>query len=70
MLSQSLLLSPNYKSTKTCGARILHLINRDPKVKTESGIRDNEDWVRILIVVIIIHIGTETTSDIFQTFLH
>lgn len=45
MLSQSLLLSPNYKSTKTCGARILHLINRDPQVKTESGIRDKQDWV-------------------------
>ncbi|XP_026317561.1 multidrug resistance protein homolog 49-like isoform X2 [Hyposmocoma kahamanoa] len=44
MLSQSLLLSPNYRSTKTCGARILHLINRDPKVKTEPGVRDKEDW--------------------------
>lgn len=45
ILSQSVLMAPNFNSTKSCGARILHLINRDPKVKTEFGVQDKQDWV-------------------------
>ncbi|XP_047544251.1 multidrug resistance protein homolog 49-like [Vanessa atalanta] len=45
MLGQSLVYAPSFNSAKACGARILSIINREPKVKTETGIRDRKDWV-------------------------
>ncbi|CAH0703399.1 unnamed protein product [Spodoptera exigua] len=44
MLGQSLVYVPSFNSAKTCGARILALIKRTPRVKTEDGIRDKKDW--------------------------
>ncbi|KAI5641365.1 ABC transporter transmembrane region domain-containing protein [Phthorimaea operculella] len=44
MLGQSLVYAPSFNSAKDCGARVLALINRVPKVKTEDGIKDNRDW--------------------------
>ncbi|XP_041987757.1 multidrug resistance protein homolog 49-like [Aricia agestis] len=45
MLGQSLVYAPSFNSAKVCGSRILAIINRDPKVKTESGVRDRKEWV-------------------------
>lgn len=47
MLGQSLVYAPNFKSAVDCGARILSLIHREPKVKTEPGVKDKKDWVRV-----------------------
>ncbi|XP_049693223.2 multidrug resistance protein homolog 49 [Helicoverpa armigera] len=44
MLGQSLVYVPSFNSAKTCGARILSVIRRTPRVKTEDGIRDKKDW--------------------------
>ncbi|KAL4704734.1 hypothetical protein ACJJTC_006512, partial [Scirpophaga incertulas] len=44
MLGQSLVYAPSFNSAKACGARILALINREPKVKTEANVRDKRDW--------------------------
>lgn len=45
MLGQSLVYVPSFNSAKSCGARILSVIQRTPKVKTEDGLRDKKDWV-------------------------
>nr|ADV76539.1 ATP-binding cassette sub-family B member 3 [Trichoplusia ni] len=45
MLGQSLVYVPSFNSAKTCGARILSIIRRTPRVRTEDGIRDKKDWV-------------------------
>ncbi|CAH2103160.1 unnamed protein product [Euphydryas editha] len=45
MLGQSLVYAPSFNSAKACGARILSIINREPKVKTEPGLKDRKDWV-------------------------
>ncbi|XP_037299939.1 multidrug resistance protein homolog 49-like isoform X2 [Manduca sexta] len=45
MLGQSLVYAPSFNSAKACGARILALIQRQPKIRTEDGIRDKKDWV-------------------------
>lgn len=47
MLGQSLVYAPSFNSAKACGARILSIINRQPKVRTEDGLKDRRDWVRI-----------------------
>ncbi|KAJ8737704.1 hypothetical protein PYW08_000299 [Mythimna loreyi] len=44
MLGQSLVYVPSFNSAKTCGARILSIIQRTPKVRTEDGVRDKKDW--------------------------
>ncbi|XP_026315183.1 multidrug resistance protein homolog 49-like isoform X2 [Hyposmocoma kahamanoa] len=44
MLGQSLVYAPNFKSALDCGARILSLIHREPKIKTEPGVTDKKDW--------------------------
>ncbi|KAJ2954418.1 hypothetical protein O0L34_g2685 [Tuta absoluta] len=44
MLGQSLVYAPSFNSAKDCGARVLALINREPKVRTEDGIKDKKDW--------------------------
>ncbi|XP_049884996.1 multidrug resistance protein homolog 49-like [Pectinophora gossypiella] len=44
MLGQSLVYAPSFNSAKDCGARILALINREPKIKTERGVKDKKDW--------------------------
>lgn len=46
MLGQSLVYAPSFNSAKACGARILSIINRTPKVRTEDGVKDKRDWVR------------------------
>lgn len=46
MLGQSLVYAPSFKSAVDCGARIISLIHREPKVKTESGVKDKKDWVK------------------------
>ncbi|XP_059046316.1 multidrug resistance protein homolog 49-like [Achroia grisella] len=45
MLGQSLVYAPSFNSAKACGARILSVINRQPKVRTENGVRDKKDWI-------------------------
>ncbi|XP_061382310.1 multidrug resistance protein homolog 49-like [Danaus plexippus] len=45
MLGQSLVYAPSFNSAKACGARILSIINREPRVKTEPGVKDRKDWV-------------------------
>lgn len=65
MLGQSLLFSPNFSSAKTCAARILNLINRDPIIKTEPGIRNKEDWVYLFIIV---NISPMLFTSIITTF--
>lgn len=49
MLGQSLVYAPSFNSAKACGARILSIINREPKVKTENGLKDRKDWVKLFI---------------------
>lgn len=49
MLGQSLVYAPSFNSAKACGARILSIINREPRVKTEPGVKDRKDWVNIII---------------------
>ncbi|KAI5641363.1 ABC transporter transmembrane region domain-containing protein [Phthorimaea operculella] len=44
MLGQSLVYAPSFNSAKECGARVLALINRVPKIKTEYGVKDKKDW--------------------------
>ncbi|KAL0852199.1 hypothetical protein ABMA28_000423 [Loxostege sticticalis] len=44
MLGQSLVYAPSFNSAKACGARILSIINRTPKVRTEDGVKDKRDW--------------------------
>ncbi|XP_053623630.1 multidrug resistance protein homolog 49-like [Plodia interpunctella] len=44
MLGQSLVYAPSFNSARFCGARILALINRTPKVRTEDGVRDKKEW--------------------------
>lgn len=48
MLGQSLVYAPSFNSARACGARILSIITRQPKVRTEDGVRDKKDWVRNL----------------------
>ncbi|KAJ0183787.1 hypothetical protein K1T71_000210 [Dendrolimus kikuchii] len=45
MLGQSLVYAPSFNSAKACGARVIAAIKRQPKVKTEDGVRDKKDWV-------------------------
>ncbi|XP_045458095.1 multidrug resistance protein homolog 49-like [Melitaea cinxia] len=45
MLGQSLVYAPSFNSAKACGARILSIINREPKIRTEPGLKDRKDWV-------------------------
>ncbi|VVC86230.1 multidrug resistance protein homolog 49-like [Leptidea sinapis] len=45
MLGQSLVYAPSFKSAKACGARILAIINREPKIQTETKLKDRKDWV-------------------------
>lgn len=47
MLGQSLVYAPSFNSAKACGARILSIINREPKIRTEPGLKDRKDWVRV-----------------------
>lgn len=47
MLGQSLVYAPSFNSAKACGARILSIINREPKIKTEIGVKDKKDWVSL-----------------------
>ncbi|XP_063837633.1 multidrug resistance protein homolog 49-like [Ostrinia nubilalis] len=44
MLGQSLVYAPSFNSAKACGARIVAIINRQPKVRTEDGVKDRRDW--------------------------
>ncbi|XP_013162197.1 PREDICTED: multidrug resistance protein homolog 49-like [Papilio xuthus] len=44
MLGQSLVYAPSFNSAKACGARILSVIHRQPKVRTEDGLKDRRDW--------------------------
>nr|QCO93568.1 ATP-binding cassette subfamily B member 2 [Chilo suppressalis] len=44
MLGQSLVYAPSFNSAKACGAKILAVINRQPKVRTEDGVKDKRDW--------------------------
>ncbi|CAK1588202.1 unnamed protein product [Parnassius mnemosyne] len=44
MLGQSLVYAPSFNSAKACGARILSVIHRQPKVRTEDGLKDKRDW--------------------------
>ncbi|KAJ2954416.1 hypothetical protein O0L34_g2683 [Tuta absoluta] len=44
MLGQSLVYAPSFNSARDCGARVLALINREPKIKTQDGIKDRKDW--------------------------
>ncbi|XP_013189257.1 multidrug resistance protein homolog 49 [Amyelois transitella] len=44
MLGQSLVYAPSFNSARYCGARILSVIKRTPKVRTEDGVRDKKDW--------------------------
>ncbi|XP_075990573.1 multidrug resistance protein homolog 49-like [Anticarsia gemmatalis] len=45
MLGQSLVYAPSFNAAKTSASRILSIIKRTPRVKTEDGIRDKKDWV-------------------------
>lgn len=45
MLGQSLVYAPGFNSAKACGARILHIIKREPTVRTEDKVKDKMDWV-------------------------
>ncbi|CAG4929498.1 unnamed protein product [Parnassius apollo] len=45
MLGQSLVYAPSFNSAKACGARILSVIHRQPKVRTEDGLKDKRDWI-------------------------
>lgn len=54
MLGQSLVYAPSFNSAKACGARILSVINREPKVKTEPGVRDKKDWVKLYYYFVLI----------------
>ncbi|KAM3968871.1 LOW QUALITY PROTEIN: multidrug resistance protein homolog 49-like [Aphomia sociella] len=45
MLGQSLVYAPSFNSAKACGARILSVINREPKIKTEDNVKDKKDWI-------------------------
>lgn len=44
MLGQSLVYAPSFNSAKACGARILSIIQRQPKVRTEDGVKDKREW--------------------------
>ncbi|XP_047524484.1 multidrug resistance protein homolog 49-like [Pieris napi] len=44
MLGQSLVYAPSFNSARACGARILSVINREPKVQTKPGIKDRKEW--------------------------
>ncbi|CAG4942049.1 unnamed protein product [Colias eurytheme] len=44
MLGQSLVYAPSFNSARACGARILSVINREPKVQTKPGLKDRNDW--------------------------
>ncbi|XP_039763141.1 multidrug resistance protein homolog 49-like [Pararge aegeria] len=44
MLGQSLVYAPSFNSAKACGARILSIIYREPKVKTEAEVKDRKEW--------------------------
>ncbi|CAG4929505.1 unnamed protein product [Parnassius apollo] len=44
MLGHSLVYAPDFNSAKACGARILSVIHRQPKVRTEDGLKDKRDW--------------------------
>lgn len=44
MLGQSLVYAPSFNSAKTCGARILSIINREPRIRTVDGLNDKQDW--------------------------
>lgn len=46
MLGQSLVYAPSFNSAKTCGARILSIINREPRIRTVDGLKDKADWVK------------------------
>ncbi|XP_072931072.1 multidrug resistance protein homolog 49-like [Epargyreus clarus] len=43
MLGQSLVYAPSFNSAKACGARILSIIHRQPKVRSEVT-KDRKDW--------------------------
>ncbi|CAB3225437.1 unnamed protein product [Arctia plantaginis] len=45
MLGQSLVYAPGFNSAKAAAARIVTIIKRIPRVRTEDGIRDKKDWV-------------------------
>lgn len=45
MLGQSLVYAPSFNSARACGARILSIITREPKVQTKPGVKDRKDWV-------------------------
>lgn len=45
MLGQALVMAPGFAGAKTCCARILSVVHREPKVKTEEGVKDDQNWV-------------------------
>lgn len=49
MLGQSLVYAPGFNSAKAAASRIVAIIKRIPRVRTEDGIRDKKDWVRIFV---------------------
>ncbi|XP_073952769.1 multidrug resistance protein homolog 49-like [Choristoneura fumiferana] len=44
MLGQALVYAPSFNAAKDCGARILSVINRQPCVITEPGVKDTPQW--------------------------
>ncbi|KPJ04743.1 Multidrug resistance protein 1 [Papilio xuthus] len=49
MLGQALVMAPGFDAARTCCARILAVVHREPKVKTEDGVKDDKNWVMIKI---------------------
>ncbi|XP_028035436.1 multidrug resistance protein homolog 49-like [Bombyx mandarina] len=45
MLGQSLVYAPSLNTAKACGARILSIIQRQPKIHNAVGVKDKKDWV-------------------------
>ncbi|XP_073952757.1 multidrug resistance protein homolog 49-like isoform X2 [Choristoneura fumiferana] len=45
MLGQSLVYAPGFSAAKDCGARVLSVIQRQPCVITEPGVKDTPQWV-------------------------
>ncbi|KAI8430777.1 hypothetical protein MSG28_000939 [Choristoneura fumiferana] len=44
MLGQSLVYAPGFSAAKDCGARVLSVIQRQPCVITEPGVKDTPQW--------------------------
>lgn len=69
MLGQSLVYAPSFNSAKACGAKILAIIHRQPKVRTEDGVKDKRDWVsRIKCVYLIFGLACVENNSYFRSF--